>query len=382
VTRRRGTGNVEQLPSGRWRARWWGTDGRQKSSETFDSPEAAERRLARVQTDKARGTYVDPSKVRLGELFEDFLTHPHNELRESTVAYYRRQYERHIKPTFGRKMLHKLTAPAIEDWAYSVRESVGAATAHASYRILRAVLSFGVRRGHLGHNPAQALRIPGVKPRKVPRLTPQTIQAVVEAMEPRYKTMTLTMALAGLRIGEATALRVEDFDELRGDLVVNKAYAEVAGRLILGPTKTGEDGKIALPPVVVTAIKSHLEEFGPGKDGLLFAAPEGGPLPRSRFRARPWLRAIREAGVEYFPPHVLRHFAVSFALSTGAKITEAAELARHSDPSTTARVYSHSLGGAARQVAEKVSKAFEEATSGKAPESDVVPMAGTGEEGR
>jgi integrase len=363
VTRRRGTGNVTQLPSGRWRARWWGSDGRQHS-ESFDTPEAAERRLAKVQTDKGAGNYTDPTKVRLGELFEEFLANPHNELRESTIAFYQRQYAKHIAPTFGRKQLHKLTAPAIEDWAYSVRENVGAATAHASYRILRAVLSFGVRRGHLGHNPAQALRIPGVKPRKVPRLTPQTIQAVVEAMEPRYQAMTLTMALAGLRIGEATALRVEDFDELRGDLVVNKSYAEVVGRLILGPTKTGEDGKIALPPVVVTAIKSHLEEFGPGKDGLLFAAPEGGPLPRSRFRARPWLRAIREAGVDYFPPHALRHFAVSFALSTGAKITEAAELARHSDPSTTARVYSHSLGGAARAVAEKVSAAYQEAASG------------------
>jgi hypothetical protein len=63
------------------------------------------------------------------------------------------------------------------------------------------------------------------------------------------------------------------------------------------------------------------------------------------------------------PPHTLRHFAVSFALSTGAKITEAAELARHSDPSVTARVYSHSLGGTARAVAEKVSAAFEEATN-------------------
>lgn len=78
-----------------------------------------------------------------------------------------------------------------------MRENVGAATAHASHRILRAVLSFGVRRGHLGHNPAQALRIPRVKPRKVPQLTPGTIQAVVEAMEPRYQAMTLTMALAG-----------------------------------------------------------------------------------------------------------------------------------------------------------------------------------------
>lgn len=166
-----------------------------------------------------------------------------------------------------------------------------------------------------------------------------------------------------MRIGEAAALRVEDFDELRGDLVVNKSYAEVAGRLILGPTKTGEGREDCPSPIVVQAIKSHLEEFGPGKDGLLFAAPEGGPLPRSRFRARPWLRAIREAGVDYFPPHALRHFAVSFALSTGAKITEAAELARHSDPSTTARVYSHSLGGAARQVAEKVSAAYEAAAN-------------------
>jgi hypothetical protein len=94
-------------------------------------------------------------------------------LRESTVAFYRRQFERHIKPTFGRRPLHKLTAPAIEDWAYSIRESVGDATrghatAHACYRLLRAVLSYAVRRGHLAHNPAQALRIPGVKPRKPP----------------------------------------------------------------------------------------------------------------------------------------------------------------------------------------------------------------------
>lgn len=86
--------------------------------------------------------------------------------------------------------------------------------------------------------------------------------------------------------------------------------------------------------------------------------------------------------MEYFPPHALRHFASSFAVSTGAKITEAGELARHSGPSTTARVYSHSLGGAARQVAERVSEAFVEATRGTLPNPVPVAEAGSGKPNR
>jgi len=370
-----------------------GSDGKQHG-ETFDSPEAAERRLARVQTDKAAGAYTDPSKIRLDQLFrgplpndekgrprDPFLTHPHNELRESTKAYYRRQYEKHIEPVFGRRRIDKLTSPDIEDWAHSLSKSVGTATGHASYRILRAVLSFGVRRGYLTRNPAQALRIRGVKSRKAPDLSAQTIQAIAEGIEGRYRAMVLTMALSGLRIGEATALQVEDFDEVRGELSVTKAYAEVDGKPTLGPTKTGEERKIALPDVVVQAIVRHLEEFGPGRDGLLFSARQGGPIWPDHFRRRAWATALRKAGVGYISPHNLRHFAVSFALGTGAKITEAAEMAGHSDPMTTSRTYSHVLPGKARQVAEKVNAAFEEATRGKAPGSDVVPLAAT-EEGR
>jgi integrase len=157
-------------------------------------------------------------------------------------------------------------------------------------------------------------------------LAPQTIHAITEAIEGRYRAMTLTMALAGLRIGEVTALRVEDFDEVRGELDVNKAYAEVDGKPVLGPTKTGEKRKIALPDVVVQAIVKHLEDFGPGTDGLLFSARQGGPIWPDHFRRRAWASALRSAGVEYISPHNLRHFAVSFALGTGAKITEAAEM--------------------------------------------------------
>jgi integrase len=366
VTRRRGTGNVQQLPSGRWRARWWGSDGKQHS-ESFDIPEAAEAKLARVQTDKRAGIYTDPTKIRVGELFEEFLSHPHNQLRESTKHYYRRQFEVHIKADFGRRRLHGLSSPQIEDWAYGLRETVGVATAHACYRLLRAVLGFGVRRGYLARNPAEKLRIPGVKPRRSPNLTPQTIQAITEAIEPRHKAMTLVMALAGLRIGEATALQVADFDEVQAELVVDKAYADTSGTPVLGPTKTGETRKIALPAVVVEAIVDHLERFGPGTDGLLFSAPRGGPIRPDHFRRRTWATALREVGVDYIPPHVLRHFAVSFALGTGVKITEAAEMAGHSDPMTTSRVYSHVLPGKARQVAEKVNTAFMGATSRQAP---------------
>jgi hypothetical protein len=54
-------------------------------------------------------------------------------------------------------------------------------------------------------------------------------------------------------------------------------------------------------------------------------------------------------------------------------------MAGHSDPMTTSRVYSHSLPGVARQVADNVSAAYKNAISGNTRESEVVPLADTEE---
>jgi hypothetical protein len=60
--RRREFGSLRHLPSGRWQARYPGSDGRLRPApQTFPSRQAAAGWLASLQTDLARGAWVDPA---------------------------------------------------------------------------------------------------------------------------------------------------------------------------------------------------------------------------------------------------------------------------------------------------------------------------------
>lgn len=63
---RRRFGRVRKLPSGRCQARYSTPDGREHpASDTFASKTAAERWLSAVETDMARGQWVDPRSRQL-----------------------------------------------------------------------------------------------------------------------------------------------------------------------------------------------------------------------------------------------------------------------------------------------------------------------------
>jgi hypothetical protein len=61
MSRRRQFGNVRKLPSGRWQARYEVEGGRSVTAPTsFPAKAEAARWLAAVETEQARGTWVDP----------------------------------------------------------------------------------------------------------------------------------------------------------------------------------------------------------------------------------------------------------------------------------------------------------------------------------
>ena len=63
---RRRFGRVRKLPSGRYQARYSTADGREHPApDTFATKTAAERWLASVETDIARGHWVDPQTRQL-----------------------------------------------------------------------------------------------------------------------------------------------------------------------------------------------------------------------------------------------------------------------------------------------------------------------------
>jgi integrase len=98
-------------------------------------------------------------------------------------------------------------------------------------------------------------------------------------------------AYTGLRAGELAALRWERVDLLRGSVDVAEAYAEVHGRLELGPTKTYSRRTVALPQLLVEMLAPRAK-----LTGLVFEAAEGGPIRQSNFYSRVFIPASVRAG--------------------------------------------------------------------------------------
>ncbi|SKC76198.1 tyrosine-type recombinase/integrase [Krasilnikoviella flava] len=144
---RRGYGNVNQLPSGRWRARYTGPDGKRRTIGTYPTRGEADAALAGVLSDVYRGTYRAPERgaVTLATYARRWLAQQ-TELRPRTVDLYARLLDRWVlaelpvvgsssRIDLGRVELRALTPTGVAEWFAAVS---GAARASATARAERA----------------------------------------------------------------------------------------------------------------------------------------------------------------------------------------------------------------------------------------------------
>ena len=77
---RRGYGTIRKLPSGRWQARRWKYGVQVSAPYTFATKADANAWLSAVETDVARGQFVDPAKgtVTFGKYAREWMDHKAN----------------------------------------------------------------------------------------------------------------------------------------------------------------------------------------------------------------------------------------------------------------------------------------------------------------
>lgn len=149
------------------------TGRRRRTSHTAGSSRrAAERLLAELLEQKRTDTYVEPSRLTLGEyLTNEWLPVAKHELRHSTFDSYRRNVELHVVPRIGRLSLQKL-GPVDLTKVYGDlltngrRDGEGGLSPKAVqniHQMLRKALEDAVRQNYLVRNAAASARVP--KPR-------------------------------------------------------------------------------------------------------------------------------------------------------------------------------------------------------------------------
>ena len=363
--------HIEKRGPGRWRARYRGPDGRERS-HTFDRKVDAERWLAQTDTQKARGIWVDPAagRVSFGAWFTEWLDTL--TVRPSTHALYQYLANRCLFPTFEHIELAKISSTDVRHWyaAMSAGGDLSPNTVAKAYRLLVRVMNVAVDDAVIGRSPCT---LKGAGTERSPEMHfagVEQIHSIADAIEPHYRALVLTAAFAGLRFGELAGLRRRRVDLLHRTVTVAQQLTEINGHLEFAAPKTDAGQRVvAVPAFLASELETHLANFAePDADGLVFPAPDGGLMRRSNFRRRVWLPALKSAGIEGLRFHDLRHSAGTLAAHAGATTKELMARLGHESP-RAALIYQHAT--ADRDVA--IATALDALAASPRPEEQEAP---------
>jgi len=317
MSRRRSFGSVRKLPSGRWQARYKIEGGRSITAPTsFATKAEAARWLAGVETERAKGSWVDPQAGRIAlDAYATAWLRGHARLAKRTREIYEAQLRLHILPAIdsavpalGTVALTDLTPALVRQWYAALIARRSPSVAAKAYMRLRQILTAAVNDDLIGKNPCRIQR-GGTEHHPEQRFaTMAELGALAEAVPDRYRAMVLVAGLAGLRQGELFGLRWEDIDFAAATITVRRKRLRLASGEVIEDDPKSRAGRrtIALPAVLVVELERHRAGYDSG-GGYVFTSEEGTTLERSNFRQRVWLPAAKAAGMEGLRFHDLRH---------------------------------------------------------------------------
>ncbi len=337
--------HVRALPkkqdgSRRYQVRYVGPDGRERA-KTFARRVDADRFAASVESDKARGEWIDPrlGKTTVAEWADGWLSRLAH-VRPKTKVGYESLLRTCVLPAFGTTPLARVEQPAVAGWVAEMRaRGLSASRVRQAYRVMSSLMAAAVQGGYLARTPCTGIRLPRAARRDATLLTAAEVDRLAEAAG-EYGSLIYLLAYGGLRWGEVAALRRRRCDLLRRRVEVAEAVSDVNGRLVYGPTKTFERRWVRLPDFLAEQLARHLEGVGADPDELVFRGQRGAPLRYQSFRRAVWDRAVAAAGLpDGLTPHCLRHTCASLLIAGGADPVAVQRHLGHRDVTTTMNIY-------------------------------------------
>jgi len=281
-------------------------------TRTFRTRRHAETWAARERADRSRGSWVDArmGNVTLAEWAGEWMAQ-RSDLRPRTRELYQGLLDRHILPHLGDTALSGLPSTQVRSWhaRLSGPEGPGASTTAKAYRLLRAMMRTAVADEVIVRSPCQVEGAGVERSPERPVATIGDVDALADAIAPRFRVLVLLAAWCGLRRGELLGLQRADLDLTAGTVRVERSMHQLAdGTLILGPPKTDAGRRsVAIPPHILADLVAHLERYvTPGDHDLVSTGEKGGPL-RPHVLQKAWVTAKQATGASHLHLHDLRH---------------------------------------------------------------------------
>jgi integrase len=356
---------IKKLKSG-----WYQIDFRDRQGERHRESFATQKEAKAALDDKRvavrNGEYIAPKAIptfkAMAELwFEAKKVNAGKNgkpVKETTLDHWQNHVDSYLTPAFGDYRLDQIDTPAIEKrrLAWRDQDKLSPITVNKLLTTLTAIFNEAVRLGKVKHNPATAAQRLGVgsveatesentevRPEEV--YNAEELNRLIQHAEAGFfKTLIFTVALTGIRHGEALALQWGDIDLTAGKITVRRTWPDKWREdepIFYVPKSKNGVREIPIPGELAQALKRWKLSCAISKWDLVFPKKDGAPHDRKTILRSGLYPAIRRAEVKKLDMHALRHTFASLLLSQGTPITEVSSYLGHADPQITLKVYSH-----------------------------------------
>jgi integrase len=338
---------------------------RRETKSGFATQKECQGEMNKLLVKVEQHNYTAPTKASVREyLTKEWLPAVKATIRPSTYNSYVQHVDCHIVPHIGTVKLQKLSGSQVNALYAKLAETgrkdgksgLSAMTIHHVHACLLKACKDAVRWGHISRNPLDAADPPRKKghgTKEMRTWTKEQLKAFLEAMkDERLSPLWHTIAMTGMRRGEAIGLRWNDVDLEAGRLAVRRALIPSGREVIVSEPKTIKGRRvIALDPGTVEIMKAQaarqLDEQNDWDEAwvesdLVFTLENGAALDPESV-SRYWRQAVKKSMLPQIRLHDLRHTHATLALQAGIHPKVVSERLGHATVSITLDTYSHAI---------------------------------------
>ncbi len=338
-------------------------------SKSFRTEGEAKTHLQNQQSAKNKGEFVEPSRVILSTLIDEWLETIRTRVTERTADGYQGLMERYVVPVLGPKRVSQLETRDVQKLYAAMQNQHGlsARLVRHTHSALRQVLEQGVEWKLIIRNPADSLK------RKLPKVAEVERRVLDEGEAARFlaacqgKVHGLIFEfalLSGMRPEEFLALQWRDVNFERNTSQVRRALVRHKKTWCFQPPKTkGSRRVVSLPVSLMRRLAAHKRLQGEQRlklgsewqaHDLVFCGELGSPLsiPNLTYRYfRPILTAAQLPQIRLYD---LRHSHATLLLAANEHIKIVSERLGHSTTRLTLDTYSHVLANMQQKTSSKL----------------------------
>jgi integrase len=265
----------------------------------------------------------------------------------------------HIIPRFGNAALAEIGVHELQQFATDLRKTVSRKTIVHILTTIFGVVHYAKRCGITVNKVSFADLELGTRGAAtvVPFFTRQQATQIVEAAKEPNKTLFALAWFTGLRSGEILALTVDDLNFKDHTLRVCKSCDDF-NQSVRQPKTKCSVAMLPMPSELESVLQNYLASHWQANEGRILFPAKSGKRARSRrnvvlYGLHPILRKLgiptMNAGL-----HAFRHGLATALVEASAPISVLQTQMRHSDVSTTLRLYTHAIQQTHRTAMEGI----------------------------